>query len=499
MKNAVVGVGLLGAIIIALALALTRDTAEVIEAAAPETTTSTTSEPPETTTTAPPSTSPPSTLEVNPAADGLEVLPPELLTDIEFAQIGETFVRFRVQSSAETAFTAVVTRDGETVATEEGLLDADEVRVARVEGLEPGTVYSVQATLIGPPAVESSVALFRTPGSTPDPAVDALTDQVEIEGLQVSRLAHDQIQFDYSSNVCANGSFIIVEQATGEEVGRNNGLPDGCVSRHLGVPGLWTPPLTPETTYVILVSLEANGANRGRPTGNTATESLVVTTAPRPTPEDPSIRQPDDVVITAIEQAETDHESVRIDYSTNVCTNGSFVIREADGDEVGRHDGFPRGCSTEHSAIPGLWTDALEPDTNYVVLITAEADGAGQGEGNVATETINVRTTPLFEASDDPPTPARIAGLTASVEGGQLAGSFNTNTCATADVAVFATAGDLVALVDTGSTCRVQHSFGPFEVDAPGGYSIIVNVEGEEFSPIEQNRSSSSFVIPFVG
>ncbi|MGI9624171.1 MAG: hypothetical protein ACR2PK_15150, partial [Acidimicrobiales bacterium] len=73
-----------------------------------------------------------------------------------------------------------------------------------------------------------------------------------------------------------NGSFVIREQG-GAVVGSNAGQPDGCTTRHLGIPGFWTPKLKPNTTYVITVTVEANGQGKGN--GNTATKNLTVTTS----------------------------------------------------------------------------------------------------------------------------------------------------------------------------------------------------------------------------
>ena len=466
-------------------------TTTIAEAATNTTTTTTVSEEPA-------GTAPPSTIAADVAEEPDEddvVLAPELTMDVEVAQLGEQFIRYRFRSSEPTAYTAVVKQlDGEVVSTQEGVLASGEVKTERVEGLEPGTVYIAQATLLGPPAVQSSDVVFRTIGSVADPELDSATEPVEMINLRVTDLQHDRFQFDYLSNVCANGTFIILEQESGEEVGRNNGHPNGCVAKHLGVPGLWTPPLTPDTTYVVLVTLEANGELRGRPYGNTVTESLVVETPPRPTPGDPGDRELADVEFVGVEQMETDSSSVRIDYSTNICTNGSFVVREVGGDEVGRHEGFPRGCATEHSAIPGAWTAALEPNTSYLVVLSAEADGSGQGDGNTATETIIVRTAPFVAPPENPPDEITVSALESVIDGTNATVTFTTNLCAQASVSTFQQAGELIDAQSTEGDCTTSHSFEVAVADS-GRTVQVVTVDGEELAPGEPNRTSVTQVL----
>jgi len=81
-----------------------------------------------------------------------------------------------------------------------------------------------------------------------------------------------------------------------------------------------------------------------------------------------------------------------INYESNVCANGSFVIREQGGAIVGSNAGQAAGCTTRHLAVPGFWTAALTPNTTYVITITVEANGAGQGNGNTASTSLTVTT-----------------------------------------------------------------------------------------------------------
>ena len=81
-----------------------------------------------------------------------------------------------------------------------------------------------------------------------------------------------------------------------------------------------------------------------------------------------------------------------LNYESNICANGSFVIREQGGAVVGRNSGQAAGCTTRHLAIPGYWTAALQPNTTYVITVTVEANGAGQGNGNTASTSVTVTT-----------------------------------------------------------------------------------------------------------
>lgn len=414
----------------------------------------------------------------------------ELLVDMEMAQLGDDFVRFRVASSTETAFTSVVTQDGAVVITQEGLLNAGEVLTERIDGLEPGTFYTVQATLIGPPAVTSSSVLFRTSGGTPEPEVDSNTPQVNVFDLEVTDIGPNHFQFDYFTDQCANGTFVIVEQASGEQIGRNDGHPEACVTRSLGVPGRWTPPLEPETTYIVTINVEANGENRGRSHGNVATETLVVTTPPRPLPDDPADRELPPVAFTSIEWMETTSDTVRVDYSTNVCTNGSFVVREVGGAEVGRHPGSPSGCSTEHSALAGRWTEPLEPDTRYVIVLTAEADGAGQGGGNAATESIDVSTFAEPEAPEDMPEQVVIELIEPVVEDGTANVTVQTNSCAEIQVSAIQQFGDELEPPSRSSTCVENTEITDIPLAPDGTTMLVVTAFGEDFGPGDPNMAT---------
>ena len=262
-----------------------------------------------------------------------------------------------------------------------------------------------------------------------------------------------------------------------------------------GVPGVWTAPLTPETTYVVVVSVEANGDLRGRQYGNLVTDVLEVTTPPRETPDDPQAREIAAVEFTSIEQMETDASSVRIDFSTNVCTNASFVVREVGGAEIGRHDGFPRGCSTDHSAIPGLWTDALEPDTSYVVVLSAEADGAGQGDGNTATESITVRTEVAIDASGSQVDPISILSVEPTVDAGTVRAIVTTGACATVSVTSFEQLGVQLGDPVTSTDCSESTELTGVPLATGGNTILVVSVEGDDFAPGEPNRATEMVIV----
>ncbi len=147
------------------------------------------------------------------------------------------------------------------------------------------------------------------------------------------------------------------------------------------MPGQWTEPLRPNTTYVITITVEANGAGLGN--GNTDSQSLTVTTAQVASEQ---------VEVLDLRLVDVGPTHVEAAYRSNVCANGSFVVTTADGTEVGSNDGLPSGCGTEHLSMPGVWTPELEPDTAYVLTVTLEANGAGLGDGNVASESIEFLT-----------------------------------------------------------------------------------------------------------
>lgn len=449
------------------------------------------------TTTAAPQTS---TTEAD-VAEGDTEGGPAFDTDIEVGQLGETFLRFRFVSSESTPYTVVVKEDGQVVSTSEGSVRGGELEANRIDGLEPGRTYTAQITLIGPPSAQSHELIFRTDGGVEDASIDAQTDQVEFIDLTTTWTKFNQAQFDYKSNVCANGSFVVIEQATGEEVGRNDGHPNGCVDKHLAIPGRWTSELKPETTYLVIISLEANGFSRGRQYGNVTTETIEITTPPRPTPNDPVERTVADVEFVSMEQMETSATTVRIDYETNVCTNGSFVVREVGGDEVGRHDGSTRGCSTTHSAIPGLWTDELEPDTSYVVVISAEADGAGQGDGNIATDSITVRTE-AADASTVPANPVEISSVDAEIDtDGRVVATVLTSACTSLTASVFEQAGALLGTTSV-AECAEAHTIVIDPVDGDGnpvtidgGAVLVVTVTAASGDETLPDRASSVTIL----
>lgn len=436
--------------------------------------------------------SPPSTTAV---AEQDESAGPVFATDIEVGQLGETFLRFRFKSSESTSYTTVVKRDGDVVSTQEGSVKAGQVEAERIDGLEPGTLYTAQITLIGPPTVQSYELLFRTDGDEGDPVTDALTEKVEFIDLKMTSAKFDRIQFDYKSNVCANASFVVIEEATGEEVGRNDGHPNGCTDKHLAIPGQWTARLQPETSYVVLISLEANGFKRGRQYGNAVTETMVITTPARPVPADPVERSVAAVEFAAMQQMETTDSTVRIDFETNVCANASFVIREVGGEEVGRHDGSPRGCSTGHSAVAGLWTPALEPDTSYVIVVTAEADGLGQGEGNVATDTITVRTAATPPEVDPNNEDVEIASVSAELIDGEVVATVSTNICSTAIAATFEQAGAALETATSQAECSVDHVLLLGSPSVEGNTVVVVTVDVEVTPGTPANRATTSVLV----
>ena len=241
--------------------------------AAPTTTTAaapttTTAAPTTTTTAAPTTTTAPVTTTTAPALTE----PLEFQDRIDIGDIGETNVRFRFTTSANAPYIATIRSGNSVVTTRNGDASAGVLESVTVDGLTPGTDYSVQITLTGSPNVSSTTVAFRTSGGAP-----AATDErVALQNLRLVSNDSTRFEVNYESNICANGSFTIRDLG-GSVVGSNAGQADGCTTRHLAIPGFWTPALQAGTTYVITVTVEANGQGQGA--GNTASESLTVTTA----------------------------------------------------------------------------------------------------------------------------------------------------------------------------------------------------------------------------
>ncbi len=200
------------------------------------------------------------------------VEPPEFSQRIDIGRIGDTTLAMRFQTTADANYTLIV-RSGGTVATQvEGFAQGGQLENVTIDGLTPGTDYTVEAILdTSPPAVSPAVP-FRTSGGTPEPAVEAVT----LINPRVVDVQSTRFEINYESNICANGSFVIRDPA-GTIVGSNAGQAAGCTTRHLAIPGFWTPALRPNTTYTITLTVEANGAGQGG--GNTASTSVTVTTS----------------------------------------------------------------------------------------------------------------------------------------------------------------------------------------------------------------------------
>ena len=250
----------------------TTTVARPVTTRAPRTTTAA----PQTTIAAPQTTTTTTTTTAAPKVTTTQVLattePLEFEERIDIGSLSDTQVRFRFTTSSNTGYTATIRSGGSTVTTRTGTAAAGQIESVTVNGLTPGTDYTVQVTLNGESSVTSTPVAFRTSGGNATTAAE----QVAVENLRLASTESTRFQVNYESNVCANGSFVIRE-AGGAVVGSNAGQASGCTTRHLGVPGFWTPALRPNTTYVITVTVEANGQGQGN--GNTASQSLTVTTA----------------------------------------------------------------------------------------------------------------------------------------------------------------------------------------------------------------------------
>lgn len=248
-------------------------TSTTTTSAKPVTTTTAKAATKETTTTAPTTTTSTTTTSTTTTTttEAPKVEPVEFAQRIDIGRIGDTTLQFRFSSATATGYTVTV-RSGSTVAkTISGSANAGTLVNQTVSGLTPGTDYTVQVTLNGPPVATSPRVAFRTSGGEPEPA----DTKVTLGGVEVVDVRSDRFQVNYTSNICANGSFVIREQGGGT-VGSNAGQAAGCTTRHLAIPGFWTARLKPNTVYVITITVEANGAGKGN--GNKATRTLTVTT-----------------------------------------------------------------------------------------------------------------------------------------------------------------------------------------------------------------------------
>jgi hypothetical protein len=198
--------------------------------------------------------------------------PAEFKSRIDIGALGDTFVRFRFTPKTTTSFEAILRTNRVVVSRVSGTAVGGERHDVSVDGLKPGTDYTIQVTLSGPPEAKSPAVSFRTSGGVAPPPADKAVEFTEVAVVDLDRT---RFQINYASNICANGSFVIRDSA-GTIVGRNAGQDSGCLRRHLAVPGFWTPALTPGETYRITLTLEANGQGNGG--GNTMSRSVTVTT-----------------------------------------------------------------------------------------------------------------------------------------------------------------------------------------------------------------------------
>lgn len=251
-----------------------RPTTSVPRILTPRTVAPTTSPPITVPATTPPTTTPPTTTTTSTTTTTAapEREPAEFSERIDIGRIGQTSLALRFTTTESTNYTLVLRSGGRIVRSTPGFAVGGQQENVVLSNLTPGTDYTVQTVLDGPPTVASPEVPFRTSGGDPEPAAE----QVQLLNARVVERDSTRFQVNYESNICANGSFVIAEQG-GAVVGSNSGQAQGCTTRHLAIPGFWTPALRPNTTYVITITVEANGAGQGQ--GNTATRTLTVTTA----------------------------------------------------------------------------------------------------------------------------------------------------------------------------------------------------------------------------
>jgi len=232
----------------------------------------------------------------------------------------------------------------------------------------PSAVASSTLPAPAPTAVSTTTPAAET-SIEPSPAATAGAPQIDVGLIGASSVRY-RLTFDTST------SFVVTVRDGAEVVDRGAGAADAGEPVRLTTSGL-----SAGRTYTIEASSAAG-----------AVGTTVVRTAGSPATAEPSAEQ---IEIRDLRLVDVGPTRFELRYETNICGNGSFVIRDDEGRAVGRNAGQSAGCTTSHAAIPGFWTAALDPDTTYTITLTAEADGAGLGQGNEASASLSVSTSAL--------------------------------------------------------------------------------------------------------
>ncbi len=205
----------------------------------------------------------------------------------------------------------------------------------------------------------------------PDPDVEPLAFAKRVD---IGRIGETTLQFRFSS--AEDSDYTATIRSGSDIVARATGAARANVLVNETVQGL-----DPGISYSVQVELAGQPSVRSPRVAFRTSGGDAINPSDKP------------VAIQNVRLAQVEASRFEVHYDSTICANGSFVIREDGGPIVGSNDGQASGCTTRHLAIPGFWTSPLKPNTNYVLTFQVEANGAGRGNGNVATRSLSVTTT----------------------------------------------------------------------------------------------------------
>ena len=226
--------------------------------------------------------------------------------------------------------------------------------------------YTVKLTVTGPGGSHTASRTITVNKKT-------VTAPEFSQRIDIGDIGETNVRFRFMTNITTG--YTIYIQKGGSTVTTQSGTATGGTLVNANVGGL-----TKATEYTILVRLAGPpSVDSGSVLFKTAGTTTVTTV-------------PTAVSLQNLRLVTNGSTRFEFHYESNICANGSFVIREG-GTVVGSNAGQADGCTNRHLGIPGFWTPALKPNTTYVVTVTVEANGQGQGGGNTASKTLTVTTT----------------------------------------------------------------------------------------------------------
>ncbi len=223
--------------------------------------------------------------------------------------------------------------------------------------------YTVRLTATGPGGTDSTTRSITVNAAQPSPDF--------VGTIEIGDLDETFVKYRFRSDTTT--TYTAVVKQGGSTVASASGTATADQLVNITANGL-----TADTDYTIQVTLAGSPAATGTATIRTPGGTPPVTTTP--------------VQLLNLRITDLGSTRVQLNYESNVCANGSFVISKSGGGQVGSNAGQSDGCGTNHLAIPGFWTNALEPNTTYTITITVEANGRGQGNGNTDTQSMTFTT-----------------------------------------------------------------------------------------------------------